>query len=89
MANFSFGSLIDAPNGWVLNPEGSFLILFEICKKSARKNFKVYTHLFYANHLGEPDRLKNTRLHSLDGAIDIWNKLMSEGWTLVTNKFQQ
>ena len=87
--NFSYGSRVDAPNGWLLNPQGSCLILFERCKKSAANNIKVYTHLFVSNHLGEPNRLKNTRLHDLDCAIQTWNELIDGGWTLVTNKFQE
>ena len=57
-SNFSYGSRVDTPNGWILNPQNSFLILFEKCRKSARNNIKVYTHLFYANHLGEHAGLK-------------------------------
>ena len=87
--NFSYGILVDSPNGWILNPQSSYLILFEKCKKSARKNIKVYTHLFYANELGEPGRLKNTRLHDLETAIETWNELITGGWTEVTNKFQE
>ena len=88
-SNFSCISLIDAPNCWILNPQSSYLILFERCKKSARNNIKVYTHLFYANELGEPGRLKNTRLHDLYSAIETWNELIAGGWTEVTNQFQE
>ena len=88
-SNFSYGSLIDTPKGWILNSQCTYLILFERCKKSARKNIKVYTHLFYANSLGEPGRLKNTRLHELEAAIDTWNELIAGGWTEVTNQFQE
>ena len=87
--NFSYGSRIDTPNGWLLNPQSSFLILFEKCKKLALNNIKAYTHLFYANHLGEPGRLKNIRLHDLNSAFETWNKLIAGGWTEVTNQFQQ
>ena len=88
-SNFSFGSLIGTPNGWILNSQGSYLILFEKCKKSSRKNIKVYTHLFYANEFGEPGRLKNTRLHDLDSAIETWNELIAGGWAEVTRQFQE
>ena len=59
-SDFSYGSLIDTPNGWIINPKGSYLVFFERCIKSARKHIKVYTHLFYANEIGELGRLKNT-----------------------------
>ena len=78
-SNFSYGSRADTPNGWLLNPQISFLILFEKCKKSAPKNVKVYTHLFHANHLGEPLGLKNRRLHDLESALETWNELISGG----------
>ena len=88
-SNFSYGSLVVSPDGWLLNPQGSHLIMFERCKKSARKNIKVYTYLFYANEIGEPGRLKNTRLHDLDSSFEIWNELQAAGWTEVTNNFQE
>ena len=88
-SNFSYSSSVDTPNGWLLNPQRSFLILFEMCKKSAQNNIKVYTHLFYANHLGEPRGLKNTRLHDLDSAFETRNELTAGGWTEVTNQFQE
>ena len=86
-SNFSCGSHLDNPNGWILNPQSSFLILFEKCIKSERNKIKVYTHLFYANHLGEPAGLKNTRLHDLNTAFETWNELIAGGWTEVTNQF--
>ena len=88
-SNFSYGSHIDTPNGWILNPQSSYLILFERFKKSSRNNIKVHTHLFYTNELGEPGRLKNTRLHDLESAIETWNELIAGGWTEVTKQFQE
>ena len=88
-SNFSYGNLINPPNGWLLNSQGNFLILFEKCRKSSRNNIKVYTHLFYANHLGEPGGLKNTRLHDFDSAFETWNELIAGGWSEVTNQFQE
>ena len=35
--NFSYCSLIDAPNGWIFNQESCLLILFERCNKSQIK----------------------------------------------------
>ena len=86
--NFYRSSLIDAPTGWLFNQENGLLIFFESYKKSLSKNLKVYTHLFFANELGEPAQLKNSRLHSIDSAYETWNELISGGWQIVTNKFQ-
>ena len=63
---FYRGSLIDPPTGWLFNKKSGLLIFFESYKKSASNNLKVYTHLFYANELGEPAQIKNSRLHSIE-----------------------
>ena len=57
---YSFGCSTSKPNGCLLNPEGSRMIFFEECKNSAKPNFKIYTHLFYTNHLGEPGGYKSS-----------------------------
>ena len=87
--NFYRSSVIDPPTGWLFNQKCGLLILFESCKKSlVSNNFKVYTHLFYSNELGEPAQLKNSRLHSIECACETWNELISADWQIVTNKFQ-
>ena len=85
--NFYSGSLIDPPIGWLFNKKSGLLILFESYKKSLSNNVKVYTHLFYANELGEPAQLKNSRLHSIECAYETWDELVSGGWQIVTSKF--
>ena len=86
--NFYSGNLIDPPTGWLFSKKSSLLIFFEIYKKSVSNDLKVYTYLFYANELGEPAQLKNSRLHSVECASETWNELISGGWQIVTNKFQ-
>ena len=56
---FYRGSLIDPPPGWLFNKKSGLLILFESFNKSLSNNVKVYTHLIYANELGEPAQIKN------------------------------
>tara|TARA_B100000886_G_scaffold272382_1_gene196336 strand:- start:1124 stop:1414 length:291 start_codon:yes stop_codon:yes gene_type:complete len=86
--NFYCGSLIDPPTCWLFNQKSSLLIFFESFRKSASNNLKAYTHLYYANELGEPAQLKNSRLHSIDCACETWNELISGGWQIVTHKIQ-
>ena len=86
--NLYHDCLIDPPTGWLFNQKSGLLIFFESYKNSASNNLKVYTHLFYANELGEPSQIKNTRLHSIECACETWNELISGGWLIVTNKFQ-
>ena len=85
--NFYCGILIDPPTGWLFNKKSGLLIFFESYKKSESNDLKVYTHLFYAKELGEPDQLKNSRLHSIECACVTWDELVSGGWQIVTSKF--
>ena len=85
--DFYRSSLIDPPTGWLFNKKSGLLIFFENHKKSVSSNLKVYTHLFYSNELGEPAQLKNSRLHSIEGACETWDELVSGGWQIVTSKF--
>ena len=85
---FYRGSLIDPPTGWLFNQKSGLLIFFESDKKSVSNNLEVYTHLFYANKLGEQAQLKNSRLHSIESACEIWDELVSRDWQIVTSKFQ-
>ena len=39
-SNLSYSSRVDSPDGWLLNPQSIFLILFEKFKKSARAILK-------------------------------------------------
>ena len=84
---FSFGTRIDTPNGCLLNPEGSRLIFFERREKSPKNNIKIFTHLFYTNHLGEPAGLQSTIEMRLDDAWGQWNELQEHGWTEVSYNF--
>ena len=88
LTNFYRGSLIDPPTGWLFNHKSGSLIYFETHKKSVSNSLKVYTHLFYANELGEPVQLKNSRIHSIECAYETWDELVSGGWQIVTSKFQ-
>ena len=84
---FYRGSLIVTPTGWLFNKKSGLFMFFESYKKSLSNNVKVYTHLFYANELGEPAQLKNSRLHSIECACETWDELVSGGWQIVTSKF--
>jgi hypothetical protein len=85
---FIVAALLTPQLAGCLTKKRGLLIFFESYKKSVSNNLKVYTHLFYVNELGEPDQLKNSRLHSIECACETWNELISGGWQIVTNKFQ-
>ena len=85
--NFYRDSLVDPPTGWLFNQASGLLIFFESYEESVSHNLKVYTHLFFANEIGEPTQLKNSRLHSIECACETWVELVSGGWQIVTSKF--
>ena len=87
LSKFYYGSNIDTPNGCLLNAEGSRLIFFERCKKSQNNNIKIYTHIFYTNHLGEPAGLKSSEIFKLNDAWNKWHELHGYGWTEVSHDF--
>ena len=59
-SDFSYARRIDTPNICLLNSEGSRLIFLERCKKSPQNSVKIFIHIFYTNHLGEPAEFKST-----------------------------
>ena len=85
--NFSFGCGNSKPNGCLLNPEGSRIIFFEECKKSSKTNLKIYIHLFYTNHLGEPAGYQTSERFNIDSAWEKWHQLHQKGWTEVPYEY--
>ena len=85
--NFAYGRRVNTPKGCLLNAEGSRLIFFERCKKSPINNIKIFTHMFYTNHLGEPAGFKSTSKIRIEDAWEKWNTLQEQGWTEVYHNF--
>ena len=85
--NYSFGCGANPPNGCLLNPEGSKLIFFEEIKHSHKNNFKIYTHVFYTNYIGEPARLKSSEKLKVNSLREKWHELLSKGWTEVSHNY--
>ena len=81
--NYSFGCSSSAPNGCLLNPEGSRVVFFEECKNSPKNNLKIYIHLFYTDHLGEPAGYKSSEKLNISLAWEKWHQLYQNGWTEV------
>ena len=84
---FLMAAALIRPTVALLNAEGSRLIFFERCTKSPKNNIKIFTHLFYTNHLGEPAGIKSTNQVRLDEAWKQWNELQEHGWTEVSHNF--
>ena len=80
-------SIIDPPNERLLKAEESKLISFERRSKSPKNNIKIFTHLFYTNHLGDPAGLKSTSKIRLEEAWEQWYDLQEHGWTEVSHNF--
>ena len=88
-SKYSFGCSTSKPNGCLLNPEGSRMIFFEECKNSAKPNFKIDTHLFYTNHLGEPGGYKSSEKLNIDSAWESgmnFTKKDGQKFLIITDK---
>ena len=86
-SNYSFGCITNTPIGCLLNPEGSRLIFFEECVNSPKNTLKIYTHIFYTNHIGEPAGFKSSERLSIDSAWEKWYQLHQKGWTEVSHDY--
>ena len=86
-ANYSFGCSACTPNGCLLNPEGSRMIFFEVCRNSIKTNIKIHTHIFYTNHLGEPAGYKSSEKLNIKSAWEKWHQLHQKGWTEVSHDY--
>ena len=84
---YSFGCSTSKPNGCLLNPEGSRIIFFEECKKSPKHNLKIHTHLFYTNHLEEPEGYKSSEKLNIDSAWEKWHELHQKVGTEVAHNY--
>ena len=79
--NFSYGYHNESPSGWLLSPDCSRLILFTRNKKSTQKKMKIFLHLYYANDIGHPLKIKSSSQMYLDDAWNKWHDLQTQGWT--------
>ena len=85
--SYSFGCGTSNPNGCLINPEGSRIILFEECKNSSKTNLKIYIHLFFTNHLGEPAGYQTSERLNIDSAWEKWDQLHQKGWTEAPHEY--
>ena len=80
-SNFSYGYRNDTPSGWLLSPDRKIIILFELCKSSAKSDIKIFEHTYYTNQFGEPIAIKHSSKTSLDDAWNKWHDLQLKDWT--------
>ena len=83
-SKYSFGCSTNKPRGCLLNPEGSRMIFFEECNNSSKPYLKIHTHLFYADHLGEPGGYQSSEKLNIDTAWEKWHELHRKGWVQVS-----
>ena len=70
------------PSGWLVNPKKELMLLFIRDPKSLMRMPNVITQLWHSNKDGTPTTLKNIRTMNLEGSIETWNELLSNGWEL-------
>ena len=74
---------LSAPTGWLINPEKKLVLFFIRDPKSLMRLPNVITQLWHSTEEGIPTQLKNTRKLDLASAIETWNELLNNGWSLV------
>ena len=74
------------PEGWLIDPEGKFLLLFQKDSKSLSKVARGYMDKWNASN-GTPTTFRNRKEVSSNEAISIWIKLTENGWRRVERQF--
>ncbi len=68
------------PSGWLIDPKGDCLLLFQPGSKSSQKSIKVLMDKWDSTSHGTPSNFRNRRIVELEPAIETWNELISKGW---------
>ena len=63
------------------------MIFFEESKNTTKTNLKIHIHLFYTNHLGEPEGYKSSEKLNIALAWEKWHELHLNGWTEVAHYY--
>ena len=74
------------PKGWLIHPEGKFLLLFQKDTKSLNRSPKGYLDEWESID-GSPTKFKKRRELSASDAISTWIQLTEDGWRRVERQF--
>ena len=74
------------PEGWLIDPKGKFLLLFQKDPASLEKRAHGFIDKWDAKN-GSPTTFKNRKESSSAEAISKWIDLTEKGWRRVDNQF--
>ena len=77
------------PEGWLLDPNGRWLLHFHKDPISWKRWPKFYLDKWSIPSRGTPYNLKNRRKVELEPAIETWTELIQNGWREVDDQFGQ
>ena len=82
-SSLSFGM----PDGWLLDPNGHWLLLFHKDLLSGEPSPQFYMDKWEATSLGTPSKFKNRRKVNLGPAQETWRELIDKGWRRINNQY--
>ncbi len=74
------------PTGWLLEPHGKCMLLFQKDKKSLNYLPMVFTEKWSVSPCNTPLDFINRRQVSIDAAVETWNELNGKGWIMLDFK---
>ena len=75
------------PEGWLIDPNGRWLLLFHKDPMCWENLPKFYMDKWSATEVGTPRSLKNRRKVELEPALETWNELIQNGWEQINEQF--
>ena len=77
------------PEGWLIDPNGRWLLLFYKDSMCWGTLPKVYMDKWSSTEAGTPQSLKSSRKVDLGPAVETWNELIQNGWRKVDGQFEE
>ncbi len=74
------------PEGWLIDPQGKFLLLFQRDPRALKSLPKGYIDKWNASN-GTPTTFKSRREVSASEAVSRWIQLTENGWRRVETQF--
>ncbi len=81
------GSLMNAPEGWLIDPNGKWLLLFHKDPMSLQRSPFFYMDKWDVSPKGTPTTFINRRKVLLEPTIETWNELIQNGWKRLEHQF--
>ena len=81
------GCLTNLPEGWLADPNGKLLLLFQKVPISLQRLPLFYIDKWDSYPVVTPNAFINRRIVHLEQAIEKWNELLKNGWEKLEHQF--